>query len=111
MGEANDAKAKLKEVSDELRIEKMLVIQKDEEIHSAMLKLNFECFKLLRQWTMKHHTEFDYSNIEYEAIDKEIMANEVAEWARDNEQAGVEGGDEGEGPKDALVNPLVDPLV
>nr|POE96210.1 hypothetical protein CFP56_59997 [Quercus suber] len=77
MGEANDAKAKLKEVSDELRIEKMLIIQKDEEIHSAMLKLN----------------------------------SEPAEWAQDNEQAGVEGGDEGEGPKDAPVNPLVDPLV
>nr|POE96127.1 hypothetical protein CFP56_74744 [Quercus suber] len=87
MGEANDAKAKLKEVSDELRIEKMLVIQKDEKIQSAMLKLNSECEK---------------------AIDKEIMANEVTEWARDNEQAGVEGGDEGEGPEDAPVNPLVD---
>ena len=32
MGEANDAKAKLKEVSNKLRTEKMLVIQKDEEI-------------------------------------------------------------------------------
>ena len=40
MREANDTKTKLKEVSDELRIEKMLVIQKDEEIQSAMLKLN-----------------------------------------------------------------------
>ena len=45
MGEANDAKTKLKEVSDELRIEKMLVIQRDEEIQSAMLKLNSECEK------------------------------------------------------------------
>ena len=39
------------------------------------------------------------------------MADEAAEWARANEQAGMEGRDEGEGPKDAPVNPLVDPLV
>ena len=45
MGEANNAKTKLKEVSNELRIEKMLDIQRDEEIQSAMLKLNSECEK------------------------------------------------------------------
>lgn len=60
---------------------------------------------------MKHHTEFNYSNIEFEAIDKEIMADEAAKQVRANEQAGVEGEDEGEGPEDAPANPLVDPLV
>ena len=50
MGEANDAKTKLKEVSDELRIEKMLVIQRDEEIQSAMLKLNSECEKAVAEF-------------------------------------------------------------
>nr|POF26876.1 hypothetical protein CFP56_45610 [Quercus suber] len=81
MGEANDAKTKLKEVSDELRTKKMLVIQKDEEIQYAMLKLNSECFELLRQWTMKYPAEFDYFNIEFEAIDKEIMTDEAAKQA------------------------------
>ena len=38
------------EVFDELRIEKMLVIQKDEEIQSAMLKLNFECEKAIAEF-------------------------------------------------------------
>nr|POE46779.1 hypothetical protein CFP56_42811 [Quercus suber] len=119
MGKANDAKTKLKEVSDELRTEKMLIIQNDEEIQSAILKLNSECekalaeflssktysiatfdeyfkgFELLQQWTMKHHTEFNYSNIEFKAIDKEIMVDEAIEQARANEQAGVEGGEEG----------------
>ena len=50
MGEANDAKTKLKEVSDELRTKKMLVIQKDEEIQSAMLKLNSECDKAMSEF-------------------------------------------------------------
>ena len=50
MGEANDAKTKLKEVSDELRIEKMLVIQRDEEIQSAMLKLNSEREKAVAEF-------------------------------------------------------------
>ena len=119
MGEANNAKTKLKEVSDELRTEKMLIIQKDEEIQFAMLKLNserekavaeflswktysistfdeyFKGFELFQQRTMKHHIEFDYSNIEFMAIDRKLMADEAIEQARANEQAGVEGGDEG----------------
>ena len=102
MGEANDAKTKLKEVSNELRTEKMPIIQKDEEIQFAMLKLNSKREKavaeflswktysvatfneyikgseLLQQRTMKHHTEFDYSNIEFVAIDKKLMADEAA---------------------------------
>ena len=56
---------------------------------------------------MKHYIEFDYSNIEFEAIDKEIMADEAAKQARANKQARVEGGDEGKSPKDAPVNPPI----
>lgn len=89
MGEANNAKTKLKEVFDEQRTGKMLVIQKDEEIQSAMLKLNSEHEKVVAEflsskdllnyhWIMNHHIEFDYSNIEFEAINKEIMADEAA---------------------------------
>ena len=50
MREANDTKTKLKEFSDELRTEKMLVIQKDEEIQSTMLKLNSECEKAVAEF-------------------------------------------------------------
>ena len=67
----------------------------------------FKGFELLWQWTIKHHIEFDYSNIEFEAIDKEIMADEAAKQARANKQARVEGGDEGKSPKDAPVNPPI----
>ena len=38
------------EVSNELRIEKMLVIQRDEEIQSAMLKLNSEREKAVAEF-------------------------------------------------------------
>ena len=50
MREANDTKTKLKEFSDELRTEKMLVIQKDEEIQSTMLKLNSEREKAVAEF-------------------------------------------------------------
>lgn len=42
MDQANEAKAKMKEVFEQLRIEKILKIQKDEEIQSAMLKIGDE---------------------------------------------------------------------
>ena len=38
MDQANEAKDKLKEVTNQLRMERMLVIQKDEEI--TLMKLN-----------------------------------------------------------------------
>ena len=40
--------------------------------------------------------------MDLEAIDKEMTAD------REIEQAGLEGGDEGEGPEEALVDPPVD---
>lgn len=73
-----------------MRIEKILVIQKDEEIQSAKLKVSdehekevvefqvseafgtitfdefFKDFELLRRLTMKHHSEaINYSNLEF----------------------------------------------
>ncbi|KAK9998118.1 hypothetical protein SO802_017721 [Lithocarpus litseifolius] len=48
----------------------------------------FKGFKLWQRWTMKHlSTTIDYSNLDFEGIDKEMMANERA---RANEKAGVE---------------------
>lgn len=56
---------------------------------------------------MKHHPEDYYSSIDFAAIDKEIMTDEAAEQARANEQAGVRGEEEGEGPENVLVDPHV----
>ena len=62
---------------------------------------------------MKHHfAAIDYFDLDFKAIDKEMMANERA---RANEQDGVEGGNEGEGLVDAPVDPptdlAIDPIV
>ena len=47
MDQASEAKANLKEVSDQLKIEKMLIIKKDEEIQSVMLKIGDEHEKVV----------------------------------------------------------------
>ena len=103
----SDAKAKLKDVSDQLRTERMLVIKKDEEIQLVKEKVSnerenavvdflaseafstiyfdefFKGFELLQQWTMKHHSKaVDYSDLNYEAIHEEIMADEDAVGAK-----------------------------
>ena len=133
MDQASEAKANLKEVSDQLKTGKMLIIKKDKEIQSAMLKIGdehekvvvdfqalesfgiiifgkfFKDFELLQQWTTKHHLAVvDYSDLDFEAIDKEMVANKRV---KSNEQARVEGRDEGEGPVDALVDPPIDPAL
>ena len=73
----------------------------------------FKGVELLRWWMMKHHSPaIDYSDLDFKAIDKEMM---VDERARANKQDGVEGGNEGEGPVDAPVDPptnlTIDPIV
>nr|POF18904.1 hypothetical protein CFP56_29727 [Quercus suber] len=107
MDQANEAKAKLKEVIDQLRMERMLVVQKDKEI--ALMKLNiseerenvvvdfllsqafdiitfgkfFKGFELLRWWKIKYHFDaVDYSDMDLEAIDKEMTVDRETEQAR-----------------------------
>lgn len=136
MDQVNEAKAKLKEVFDQLRTEKILIIPKDKEIQSTKLKVSdehekevaefqvseafgiitfdefFKDFELLRRCKMKHHSEaVNYSDLDFEAINKEMIADEEAEQAWANEQTGVEGGCEGEGPEEVLIDPHVDPAI
>ena len=80
MDQATKAKKKVKELKDALKVEKMVIVQKDEEIQTGPLKTDeeyekvitkflefdrfsdfqfvqyFKGFELLRRWTMKHHT-------------------------------------------------------
>ena len=63
---------------------------------------------------MKHHSQaINYSDLDFEAIQKEMMADKDTERAKANGQA--KGESKGEGPKDAQVAPLdeppADPLV
>lgn len=51
----NKAREKIKELSEALRMEKMLVIQKDEEIQAALLKIDTELEKVIQQFTNFEH--------------------------------------------------------
>ena len=107
MNERNDAKQKIKELTEALRVDKALFVQKDEEIQAALLKTDverdkvvqkfkrsyefsdlqfiqyFKGFELLHRWTMKHHSlAVDFLSFDFEKIDTEILADE----AKDQEE-------------------------
>ena len=104
MDKANKAEEKLKELSEELKVKKMLVIQKDKEVQAALLRTDserekviqnfkksnhfsdlqfiqyYKGFELLCRWMMKNHNQaVDFSNLNFEAIDTKIHANEARE--------------------------------
>ena len=104
MDQATKAKEKVKELKDTLKVEKKLVIQKDEEVQATILKTDkervkvitkflesdcfsnlkfvqyFKGFKLLCTWMMKHHSQVaNFVNLDFKAIDTEILADETKE--------------------------------
>lgn len=49
---------------------------KSEQFSNLQLIQYFKGFELLRTWTMKHHhLAIDFSNLDFEKIDTEILAN------------------------------------
>ena len=58
MDETSKENEKIKELSKALRVEKMLVIQKDEEIQATFLKTNVEKEKVVQQF-MQFNQFFD----------------------------------------------------
>ena len=110
MNERNEANQKIKELTKALCVEKALIAQKDEEIQTALLKTNderdkviqkfkqseefsnlqfmqyFKGFELLHRWTMKPHSlAVDFSGLDFEKIDMEILEDE----AKEHEEAGL----------------------
>nr|POE57833.1 hypothetical protein CFP56_76368 [Quercus suber]POE62721.1 hypothetical protein CFP56_26481 [Quercus suber] len=108
MNERNEANQKVKELTQSLRVEKALVIQKDKEIQAALLKTDeerenvikkfkqseefsdlqflqyFKGFELLHRWTMKHHSSaVDFSSLDFEKIDTEVLEDEAKELEED----------------------------
>ena len=104
MDQATKAKEKVKELSEALKVEKLLITQKDDEIQDAFLKTDeerekviaqllrsehfsdlqfiqyYKGFELLRRWTMKHHNQaVDFLNLDFEIIDTKILADEAKE--------------------------------
>ena len=118
MDEVNRAKEKIKELNEALKVEKMLVVQKDEEVQAALLRTSaeqekvvdqfmksehffdlkfiqyFKGFELLRRWTMKHHSlVVDFSNLNFEKIDTEILTDEAKELEETDTAAAIGGVD------------------
>ena len=104
MDEVNRAKEKIKELNEALKVEKMLIVQKDEEVQAALLRTSaeqekvvdqfmksehfsdlqliqyFKGFELLRRWIMKHHSlPVDFSNLDFKKIDTEILVDKAKE--------------------------------
>ena len=103
--QSTKAKEKVKELKEALKIEKKLVIQKDEEeVQVALLRTKEECekviakflksdyfsdmqfeqyfkgFELFCRWMIKHHSHVaNFANLDFEAIDTKILADEANE--------------------------------
>ena len=118
MDKVNRAKEKIKELNEALKVEKLLVVQKDEEVQVALLRTSaeqekvvdqfmksehffdlkfiqyFKGFELLRRWTMKHHSlVVDFSNLNFEKIDTEILTDEAKELEETDTAAAIGGVD------------------
>ena len=104
MDEATKAKGEVKELNEVMKVEKLLITQKDDKIQAALLQIDeerekvidqflkfehfanlqfnqyYKGFELLHRWTMKHHSQaVDFSNLDYKAINTEVLADEVKE--------------------------------
>ena len=103
MDEANTIKEKAKTLSDDLKAEQQLTLEKDEQLLTAKKKLKtiaakaveafqqteeyntvlfswyFKGFELLRRYFVKHPTGVDLENLDLEEVDKEMVANEASQ--------------------------------
>ena len=62
MNQSTKAKKRVKELKEALKVEKKLIIQKDEEVQSTLLKTDEEYEKVIAKFV-----EFDrFSNIQFE---------------------------------------------
>ena len=102
MDEANSVKEKVKSLGDDLRSERQLTLEKDEQLLVAREKLKviaakavkgfeqteeyklkviswfFKGFELLRQYMIKHPIGVDLENLDMEVVDQEMATDKVA---------------------------------
>ena len=103
MDEANTLKENAKTLSDDLRIEHQLTLEKDDQLLAAKKKLKtiaarpvkafqqideyntvlyswyFKGFELLRRYLVKHPTRVDLQNLDLEEVDQEMAIGEAAQ--------------------------------
>lgn len=118
MDESNASKEKIKALSEELMAGKLLVTQKDEQLLVANQKVKFVAakaiqafqltdeynmvlfswyykgFKLLRRYLVKHGPGADLEDLNFEAIDKEMEADEAAVAIDENPVEPEKGGND-----------------
>ena len=102
MDEANSVKEKVKSLGDDLRAERQLTLEKDEQLLVAREKLKviaakavkgfeqteeyklkviswfFKGFELLRQYMIKHPIGVYLENLDMEVVDQEMATDKVA---------------------------------
>ena len=105
MDNNNTSKEKIRALSKELSVEKLLVKQRDDQLATANHKMKsvvakvihafqltdeynailfgwyFKGFKLLRRYLVKHGLETNLEDLDFKTIDKEIKADEAAHAA------------------------------
>ena len=101
MGEANTLKEKVKALSDDLRAESQLTLEKDEQLlgvreslktiaarsvepfqttdeyNSVLFSWYFKGFELLRRYLVKHPSSMDMAKLDLEKVDQEMAADEA----------------------------------
>ena len=111
MDEANTLKEKVKTLSDDLRVEKQLTLEKEEHLLAAKEKLKtiaakaieafqqtdeyntvlfswyFKGFELLRRYFVKHPTGVDLQNLDWEEVDREMAVDEASQSSAPEEDA------------------------
>ena len=123
MNEANIAKEKAKTLSDDLRAERQLILEKDEQFLAGKEKIKtiaakaveafqqtdeyntmpfswyFKGFELLRRYFIKHPSRVDLENLDLEEVNKEMAANEASTAPESN------------APESALPPPASDDVI
>ena len=103
MNDANLVKEKLRTLTDELRVERELIKEKDEQLATArerakglaakavegfqqteeynivLFSWYFKGFELLRRYFIKHPSRVDLEKLDLEEVDKEMAADEAAQ--------------------------------
>lgn len=103
MDEANTTKDKAKALVDDLRTEKQLTVEKDEQLQAMNQRVKtiatkfieafqqteeysivlfswyYKGFELLRQYLVKHPTGMDLGSLDLEEVDKEMETDEASQ--------------------------------
>ena len=127
MGEANTLKEKVKALSDDLRAERQLTFEKDEQLlgikeslktiaarsveafqttdeyNSVLFSWYFKGFELLRRYLVKHPLGVDMGKLDLEEVDQEMAADEATHSSATETDA-PESVPANEAPESALAN-------